>query len=292
MVERFLDYLLHECNYSLKTINSYQKDLEKFERYCKEEDEQIEWKSVDPDIIRNWIVDLMEQGEKPTSVNRYLSALRTFYTYLMKREGLDYNPATKVRGPKKNKPLPVFLKEKENEVLMNRTMYPDDFVGLRDYTVICTFYETGIRLSELVGLNIGDVDFSANQIKVTGKRNKQRYIPFGKHLQDDLTNYIQERNRVCGTEESSLFVNSKGVRISHSSVWKLVHDNLSKVTSQKKKSPHVLRHTFATQILNHDGDLEAVKQLLGHESIATTEVYTHTTFEELKKVYKQAHPRS
>jgi len=291
-IESFLKYLQFERNYSPRTIRSYGDSLLTFERFFKKNEETAEWNTVDSDVIRNWVMEMTDSGAQPTTVNRNLSALRSFFSYLMRIRAVEVNPATKVKGPKKAKPLPYFLKESETDRLMDSALYPADFIGLRDRTILTLFYETGIRLSELEGLNCTDVDLISSQLKVTGKRNKQRIVPFGPELKSLLEQYQAERESQCEPTECALFINGKGQRLNKGSIEQLTHKYLSMVTTIKKRSPHVLRHTFATQILNHDGNLEAVKELLGHESVATTEIYTHTTFEELKKIYKQAHPRS
>lgn len=291
-LEDFLRSLVAERNCSRKTEQAYSDDLNQFQAYFKSIDEGIDWTTVDADVIRGWMIQLMDQGVKPSSVNRKLSAIRSFYTFLMKRELVEVNPATKVKGPKMPKALPTFLKEAETDLLMDRSLYPEGFEGDRDFAVICTFYETGIRLAELTEMNQRDVDFKLGLLKVTGKRDKQRLIPFGVNLQSVWQTYIESRIKLFGDAEPAFFLNKKGNRLERGTIERLVHHYLSEVTTQKKRSPHVLRHTFATQMLNHEGDLQAVKELLGHSSISTTEIYTHTTFEELKKVYKKAHPRS
>lgn len=291
-IESFLKYLELERNYSPLTIRSYGDSLLAFEKFFKKNTETVKWDTVDSDIIRNWVMGMTDSGAQPTTVNRNLSALRSFFSYLMRIGAVEVNPATKVKGPKKAKPLPYFLKESETDRLMDSALYPADFIGLRDRTILTLFYETGIRLSELEGLNYADVDLISSQLKVTGKRNKQRIVPFGPELKSLLEQYQAARESHCEPTECALFINGKGKRLNKGSIAQLTHKYLSMVTTIKKRSPHVLRHTFATQILNHDGNLETVKELLGHESVATTEIYTHTTFEELKKIYKQAHPRS
>ena len=291
-IESFLEYLSKERNYSPRTIEVYDDCLHTFEAYFKGKDETAEWSTVDPDLIRDWVMEKTDSGAKPATVNKALSAMRSFYGYLMRRGLVEVNPATKVKGPKKAKPLPYFLKESETEHLVDPALYPADYEGLRDRTIVTLFYETGIRLSEMEGLNLQDADLGSCQLKVTGKRNKQRLVPFGPGMRTLLESYEEQRALQPGAESEALFLNSKGRRMGKSSIGSMTHRYISQVTSIKKRSPHVLRHTFATQILNHDGDLEAVKELLGHESVATTEIYTHTTFEELKKIYKQAHPRS
>jgi len=290
--DSFLKYLLLERNYSEKTILSYGIDLNEFEAYFKSVDEELEFTSVDADVVRGWVLSLMDEGRAETTVNRKLSSLRSFYHYLLRQKLVAVDPVVKVVGPKKKKPLPVFVRDEAMDQLLEGSEFPQTFEGVRDKTMLEVFYSTGMRRAELMALRDGDVDFSALVIKVTGKRNKQRLIPFGDRLQEVLKAYLQERTRFYSGECEAFFIRKGGVRLSPSSVNYIVKRYLSKVVTLKKKSPHVLRHTFATSMLNHQAELEAVKELLGHESLTTTEVYTHTTFEELKQVYEQAHPRA
>lgn len=290
--ESFLEYLRFEKNYSEKTIVSYGTDLEKFEEYFRGVDEDLDFTKVDADIVRGWMVSLMDDGYTATSVNRKLSSLRSFYRYLLRKKVVASDPVQKVQGPKKKKPLPVFVKEADMNRLLDETDFGEGFEGVRDRMILETFYATGVRLSELIGLKDADVDFSAGQIKVTGKRNKQRLIPFGEELKEDLQAYLSVRDETVSGPCEALFVRKNGKALYSEMVYLLVKRNLAKVVTLKKKSPHVLRHSFATSMLNNHAELESVKELLGHESLTTTEVYTHTTFEELKKVYEQAHPRA
>ena len=292
MTDSFLDYLRFERNYSEKTIVSYGIDLTKFEEYFKGRDENIDFTTVDADLVRGWIMNLMEAGYTSTSVNRKLSSLRSFYRFLLRKGVVRVDPMLKVIGPKNKKPLPIFLKEREMDRLLDEIPFKDDFAGCRDKMILEMFYATGMRLSELIGLNDVDIDFFASLIKVTGKRNKQRLIPFGEELREAMLVYLKIRNEVLPGEAEAFFVLENGKRMYAGKVYLLVKRNLSKVVSLKKRSPHVLRHTFATTMLNNEAELGAVKELLGHSSLTTTEVYTHTTFEELKKVYEQAHPRA
>lgn len=292
MTDSFLDYLRFERNYSEKTVVSYGIDLTKFEEYFKGRDENIDFTTVDADLVRGWIMNLMEAGYTSTSVNRKLSSLRSFYRFLLRKGVVRVDPMLKVIGPKNKKPLPIFLKEREMDRLLDEIPFKDDFAGCRDKMILEMFYATGMRLSELIGLNDVDIDFFASLIKVTGKRNKQRLIPFGEELREAMLVYLKIRNEVLPGEAEAFFVLENGKRMYAGKVYLLVKRNLSKVVSLKKRSPHVLRHTFATTMLNNEAELGAVKELLGHSSLTTTEVYTHTTFEELKKVYEQAHPRA
>ena len=292
LIKAFLDYLRLERNYSEKTIVSYRTDLQEFEEFFKKVDAELDFARVDADVVRNWMVSLMDDGRAATSVNRKLSSLRSFYRFLLKRKVVSVDPMLKVVGPKKKKPLPSFVREKDMDRLLDGLLFDGSFEGCRDRTILEVFYATGMRRSELIELNDADVDLSAKLIKVTGKRNKQRLIPFGEELAEDLLNYIKVRNETLSQGAEAFFVLKNGARMYSEAIYRLVRRYLSGVVTLKKRSPHVLRHTFATAMLNGKAELRAVKELLGHESLATTEVYTHTTFEELKKVYEQAHPRA
>ena len=292
MIDMFLDYLRLERNYSPMTVISYRKDLEAFERFCQELDPQITWESVDTDVVRDWMEDMMDKGNAASSVNRRISALRSFYRFALRCGLVSKDPVHGLQGPRRQKPLPQFLKESEMEQLLDPAMWTDGYEDVLARTLIVTFYETGIRLSELTGLDDRDVDDVTCELKVTGKRNKQRIIPFGKELEETLAAYRCVRDARTGDRSPALFRTEKGERMTNAQVRALVKKNLSRVSTLKKRTPHVLRHTFATAMLNHEAGLESVKKLLGHESLSTTEIYTHTTFEQLKKVYKNAHPRA
>ena len=287
-----MEYLRLERNYSEKTVVSYGIDLREFEGYFKKADAEIDFTTVDADVVRNWVMHLMDEGRAATSVNRKLSTLRSFYRFLLKKKVMTVNPMTKVVGPKKKKPLPSFVREKDMDRLLDDLTFGEGYEGCRDRMILEMFYATGMRLSELIGLDDADVDFSTKLIKVTGKRNKQRLIPFANELEHDLRVYIKVRDGALPNGSDAFFVRKDGKRMYPMQVYRLVKRNLSKVVALKKRSPHVLRHTFATAMLNDCAELRAVKELLGHESLTTTEVYTHTTFEELKKVYELAHPRA
>lgn len=292
LTDSFLDYLQYERNYSEETIKSYREDLRQFEEFAREEIGDSAPSEVKAELVREWIVSLMDRGYTSTSINRKLSSLRSFYKFLLRKGEVVVNPLQKITGPKNKKPLPAFLRESDMDRLLDEVDFGEGFKGCRDHMIIEMFYATGVRLSELIGLDNKDVDFSSSLIKVTGKRNKQRLIPFGEELKIAMTEYVDVRNEAVPIRTDAFFVRENGERLSRSIVENLVKRNLSKVVTLKKRSPHVLRHTFATTMLNHDAELGAIKELLGHESLATTEVYTHTTFEELKKVYNQAHPRA
>ena len=292
LTDSFLDYLRYERNYSEKTVLAYGEDISQLREFAQEEIGDFNPAEVTPELIREWIVSLMDKGYASTSVNRKLSSLRSFYKFLLKKKVVLVDPLRKITGPKNKKPLPSFLKENEMNRLLDDTDFGEGFEGCRDHLIIEMFYATGIRLSELIGLDDKDVDFSASLLKVTGKRNKQRLIPFGDELKEGMLEYVNVRNEQVLESGGAFFVRKNGERLYKNLVYNLVKRNLSKVVTLKKRSPHVLRHTFATTMLNNEAELGAVKELLGHSSLATTEIYTHTTFEELKQVYKQAHPRA
>lgn len=291
MVDQFLGYLRFERNRSNLTVERYARSLRDFEVYFEGRDEGLTWESVDSDVIRGWMETLMDAGHKATSVNADLAALRTFYRFALSRQLVNHDPAHSVRGPKKDKPLPQFLKESEMNELLDEMEWGDNYKDVRARTIILLFYETGLRRAELRGLNDADIDFSAMQLKVTGKRNKQRIVPFGEELANQLRHYMEVRDREMTRDTDALFVGDKGRRVTDDLIYRIVINELSKVSTLKKRSPHVLRHTFATAMLNHDAGLESVKQLLGHAKLGTTEIYTHTTFDQLKRVYKESHPR-
>ena len=280
LIESFLDYLQYERNYSEKTVLAYGEDIKQLQEFAQEEYGKFNPLEVEAELIREWIVSLMDKGYTSTSVNRKLSSLRTFYKYLLRQGETTIDPLRKIKGPKNKKPLPVFLKENEMNRLLDETDFGEGFKGCRDRLIIEVFYATGMRLSELIGLDNKDVDFSASLLKVTGKRNKQRLIPFGDELQELMLEYINVRNETIPERSEAFFIRENGERLYKNLVYNLVKRNLSKVATLKKKSPHVLRHTFATTMLNNEAELGVVKELLGHESITTTEIYTHATFEE------------
>lgn len=292
LTDSFLDYLRYERNYSDDTVKAYGEDIRQFQEFGGEDVGLQSPSEVVVDVVREWMIHLMNLGYATTSVNRKLSSLRSYYKYLLRKGEVKVDPLRKITGPKNKKNLPVFVKESEMNRLLDDEDFGEGFEGCRDHLVIAMFYATGMRLSELIGLDDGDVDFAASVIKVTGKRNKQRLIPFGEELRAEMEAYVKQRDESVPVRSGAFFVRKTGERLYPNVVRKIVMRNLSKVVTVKKRSPHVLRHTFATSMLNHDAELGAIKELLGHESLATTEIYTHTTFEELKKVYNQAHPRA
>ena len=292
MINQFLDYLRYERNASPQTVQTYEESLRAFDSYLTFRDNGLSIDSVDTDLIRDWMESLMDKGNSASTINKNLSALRSFYRFALKRGLVKKDPAHAVTGPKKSKPLPQFLREGEMDRLLDGLEWDSSFNNVRARTILILFYETGLRRSELVGLDDKDIDYDAAQLKVTGKRNKQRIVPFGAELAEQLKSYQAVRREKFGETCGAMFLSDKGERISGEQVYQIVRKYLSMVTSLKKRSPHVLRHTFATAMLNNGAGLESIKNLLGHASVSTTEIYTHTTFEQLKRIYKEAHPRA
>ena len=292
MINQFLNYLRYERSASSQTVQTYEESLREFESYISLRDSGLSLQAVDADLIRDWMESLMDKGTTASSINKKLSALRSFYRFSLKRGLVEKDPAHVVTGPKKSKPLPQFLREGEMDKLLDQLEWGNDYKDVRARTILLLLYEAGLRRSELIGLNDSNIDFNERQLKVTGKRNKQRIIPFGEELAEALSKYIAMRDEQFKNSEGAVFLDDKGGRITGAQVYNIVRKNLSLVTSLKKRSPHVLRHSFATAMLNNGAGLESIKNLLGHESVSTTEIYTHTTFEQLKRVYKEAHPRA
>ena len=292
MIDQFLDYIRYERNLSTQTVLTYEHSLRDFEAYFKALDDSTDWNTVDADIIRDWMEAMLDKGAKATSVNTALSAVRSLFRFALSRRLVEKDPAHLVEGPKKSKPLPQFVREKEMNELLDEKEWGSAYKDVRARTLLILLYETGIRVSELTGLNDEDIDFGGGQLKVTGKRNKQRIVPFGEELAEAVKTYMLVRDEQVAKQSRALFLTDKGERMTRGQVYQIVRRNLSEVTTLKKRSPHVLRHSFATAMLNNGAGLESVKKLLGHESLETTEIYTHTTFEQLKRVYKEAHPRA
>jgi integrase/recombinase XerC len=289
--ESFISYLTFEKRNSSHTVAAYKKDLNQFVLFCTEMIEVFDVKRIDSKIVRNWIVSLMEQHYTPRSVTRKVSTVKAYFRYLMKNEIVESNPAINVSLPKIRKKLPNFVEENSLHQLLDNGFFPDDFKGIRDKMIITLLYGTGIRLAELLLLKEKDFDTKACLIKVTGKRKKERIIPYPKTINPLLFDYIALRNREAGLSPDRLLVTEKGNPVYVKLIYRVVKNYLEMVTSLEKKSPHVLRHSYATHLLNRGADLNAVKELLGHSNLAATQIYTHTTFEKLHTIYKQAHPR-
>jgi integrase/recombinase XerC len=286
--DEFLKYLQFEKRYSHHTLVAYTTDLSQFIQFITVEYQITELSEINHSIIRSWIVSLMEQKVTARSVNRKITTLKTYYKFLLRQQKVTQNPMLKVLSPKVSKRLPVFVEKEKMDALLDNTIVDDTFEGKRNKLIIELFYATGMRLSELINLKQTDVDMYASQLKVLGKRNKERIIPFSDALKHEIANYI-EAKPISDTEY--LFINKNGKKLYEKLVYRIVNSNLALITTANKKSPHVLRHTFATQMLNNGADLNAVKELLGHANLSATQVYTHNTVEKLKNIHKQAHPR-
>lgn len=296
-LDEFESYLRYERNYSARTVSSYMSDIASFVRYAATEGHcseggELSDDAVTEELIRHWMASMLGKGNTARSVCRRISALKCYWRFMLSTGRAAKDPTVRIREPKREKPLPYFMRESDMDRLLDDLPVAPTFEGHRDHLIVDVFYNTGMRLSELTGLDTGDIDFSAALVRVTGKRNKQRIIPLSAALLGSIREYLCERTAVARQGEQALFISGRGSRLSPEEVRTIVKEELSRVTTMKKRSPHVLRHSFATAMLNHGADMEALRRLLGHESLATTEIYTHTTFEQLKKEYQRAHPRA
>jgi len=286
--QKFISYLSSERRLSQNTIISYSNDLDQFHCFLDENfniTSQIS--EVSFHIVRSWVANLFENSVQSRSINRKISTLKTFFKYLEREEFIDVNPMLKVVGPKASKNLPLFVKENEIKLLLEEVTFDEGFIGKRDKLIIEIFYLTGMRLSELINIKLTDLDFHNKSIKVIGKRNKERIIPLSDSVLTSIQSFIKEFDL-----KGFLITSSKGNKVYSKLVYRVVRKYLSKITSINKKSPHILRHTFATHMLNNGADINAIKDLLGHSNLNATQVYTHNTVEKLKSIYKQAHPRA
>lgn len=294
IVEDFLRYMLAEREASPRTVKTYQDALSDYVAYLKKVDNDMNLEDADSDIIRSWVEDMMDCGHKATYTCKKLSAVKSLYRYALRQGIMKKDPAHSVSGPKKEKVLPTFLKEAEADKLFDQLEWDmDDIRDVRARTLLLLLYSTGIRRAEVVALRDRDVNLLTHEMKVTGKRRKQRIVPLGGEISAELQRYTKLRDEEIPATDATeaLFRNDKGKQMTGDNVYAIVHKYLSRVTTQKKRSPHVLRHSFATAMLNHEAKLGGVQKLLGHESLDTTQIYTHVTFEELKRSYSKAHPR-
>jgi len=290
----FLSYIRFEKRFSPHTITAYQNDLEQFQTYIFATYRNLSNSEITHIHIRSWIIQLMEAGMTPKSINRKLSTLKSFFQFLLKKEKIENDPMLKVVAPKTGKRLPVFVEEQKLEQLLDDVTFPEGFVGLRDRLVMELLYQTGIRRSELIHLQISDIDFQGQLIKVLGKGNKERLIPINRQLRLLIKEYLALRKDTFPDllELGQLLLTNKGKPLYPKFVYNLVKKYLSFVTTQVHRSPHVLRHSFATHLSNNGADLNAIKELLGHSSLAATQIYTHNTIDRLKEIYQQAHPKA
>jgi integrase/recombinase XerC len=292
MINDFLQYLQYEKNYSSHTVLSYRSDLMQFADFIGKDAGLFDATEVGPSEIRGWIMDLSESGISARTIARKVSTLKSFWRFMLQRKAVEVNPTLKVILPKTKKPLPVFFKHREIVEALDTTFQPNDFTRIRNLLIIELLYMTGIRLSELLILRDTDIDTVSGEVKVTGKRNKQRILPVDTGFCERLTAYQVLRNEVINDLSGYCFVRTNGKKMYPKLVYNIVHSIMSQVSTLSKLSPHVLRHSFATGMLNNGADINAIKELLGHSSLAATQVYTHTGFGELYTIYKQAHPRA
>lgn len=312
LVTQFLHYILASRGLSQRTAEIYGDALRDLERFTQLTDEGIAWQTMPTDMVRRWMAAGMERGLSPRTVRQQVAAVRSFYRYLLREGIVEVDPVHTLVPPKADKPLPTFLKRQEVEMLLSGITYAPTYEGQRNRTIIAVLCHTGIRASELLGLHLADIDLNECTLKVTGKRNKQRIVPFRTELRDILLSYYRVREEhientrakvlassqkaggrsQVAADEGRLFLTNRGGELKYRELDSIVNAVLSAVTTQKKRSPHVLRHTFATLMLDNGGDLEAIQHLLGHKNIATTEIYTHTSFAELRQQYAQAHPHA
>lgn len=293
LTDRFLEHLAYEKRSSALTVNAYGQDLRQFADFLKQAVGLEQPEQANDKAVRAWMMSLLEGGTGPRSVNRKLSSLRAFFKFARTVGEVSADPTDLIEPPKTPKRLPEFIEEQRMDQLLSKVEWPDTFEGLRDRTTLELLYGTGMRLAELMGLSPSDIDFRRKTVRVLGKRNKERIIPIADPLADLLKAYLEERNRLdpAPGRGTPLLVKKSGEPVPRRTVQRLVAHYLGTVTSQRKRSPHVLRHTFATHLLNNGADLNAVKELLGHAGLAATQVYTHNTVEKLKKTHQQAHPR-
>ena len=291
LIQNYLDYLSLEKRYSHHTIKAYNTDLTIFALFLKNfYDTKIH--KASHKMIRSWLVEELNKGNSATTINRKITSLKSFYKYLLKLKKVDSNPTLKIISSRTSKKLPQFIGVEDMHVLLNKLELKDDFSGLRDKLIIEIFYSTGIRLSELINIKIADVDVKKSHIKVLGKRNKERIIPLTFELRKSIEKYILLRMKQNVIDRSFFLITDSGKKLNRSMVYRKVNNLLNGVTTLSQKSPHILRHTFATHMLNNGADLNTIKELLGHTSLSATEVYTHNTVEKLKKIFNKAHPRA
>jgi integrase/recombinase XerC len=297
--DKYIDYLRFEKRYSAHTILAYHTDLDDFSGFLLSQYTISDLLQADHTLIRSWLISLIEQKISPRSINRKLSTLKSFYRYCQKQDLIQSSPMLKVVAPRASKQLPVFLTHDNLDTLFTTVEFAPDFEGCRDKMILTLFYVTGIRRAELVQLKISDLDLDSGTLKVLGKRNKERIVPIGEKVVEELKNYLfirdafLSKNNILGQNNiQSLFVTSKGLPVYPRLIHNTVHRYLSVISTNSKLSPHVLRHSFATHMLDDGADLNAIKEILGHSSLAATQVYTHNTIEKLKTIYKLAHPRA
>jgi integrase/recombinase XerC len=292
-IQHFLDYLKYQKRYSQHTITSYQTDLTAFADFLEKQYGPVKLAEIKPTFIRSWLAGLKEKGMESKSINRKISTLKSFFKYQLRQQNISLSPMTTIITPKVKKRLPQYVEQKDINTLFADTPFTQNWQGNTAKLVLDIFYNTGMRRAELVSLKESHINNHNSTIKVLGKGNKERIIPISQPLMQTIQNYIAQKRKQFETfDKEHLFITNKGKKLYPEFVYKLVTKNLKKVTTIDKKSPHVLRHTFATHLMNNGADLNAVKELLGHSSLAATQIYTHNTIEKLKEIHKKAHPKA
>ena len=290
-INSFIKYIQQERGYSGLTVKAYQNDLYSFESFLNGQYDTDDFQDVTYDIVRSWIIKLIDDGNSNTTVNRKLSSLKSYFNYLIKRGYLKANPLKNIKSLKVPSRLPEFVRKEDVKKMFEEMELSEDFSSFRDYIVLELLYVTGIRLAELISLKEENINFVNNNIKVKGKRNKERMVPFSLKVREDIIRYMDLKEKKFGTKNPYLIVTGKGEKSYEKLIYRIVTKHLSPYT-HTKRSPHIMRHTFATHMLNNGADLISIKELLGHESLAATQVYTHNTIEQLKLIYNNAHPRA
>ena len=292
-IAKFIEYISFEKRFSKHTVEAYKNDLTQFTEYIKSDHLIGSPAECNHLPIRSWIVKMMEEGISPRTVNRKITTLKTFYKFLLKQEMVRENPMLRIQSPKLSKRLPVFVEKDKMDMLLDKVDFGEGFEAIRDRVIIEMFYATGMRLSELVNLKDSDIDFYGSTVRILGKRNKERLVPFGNSLKHLIEKYKGQKKSVkIPIRDGYFFIKEDGKPLYQKMVYRLVNKYLNKVTTIDKKSPHILRHTFATHMLNNGADLNSIKELLGHTNLSATQIYTHNTVEKLKNVHKQAHPKA
>lgn len=293
--QAFINYIKSEKRFSGHTLKSYETDLIQFQTFLEEQFQTKNPGKADHQMVRSWLVSLIETNLSSRTINRKISTLKSFYKFLLKEGNISVNPMLKVISPKQQKRLPEFVKESDMDKLLTETSFEDSFEGIRNKTIILTFYLTGMRISELINMKTNDVSMSGNYIKILGKRNKERLVPLPEYLKYSLTEYLDKRLEILQNSEIEnpfLFLTKRGKQTYHKLVYRVINKYLSYVSTNAKKSPHTLRHSFATIMLNKGAELNSIKEILGHANLSATQVYTHNSIDKLKTIYKQAHPRA
>ena len=290
-IGQFIHHIQYEKRYSTHTVKAYQNDLHSFQEYLLESYEVSDLKEARHEMIRSWIVTMMDQKFSPRSINRKISTLKAYYKYLLRENLVKKNPVENVHTLKQGQHLPTYLEKEKINQWLDEEKNPEDFPFVRDRLVVLILYSTGIRLSELLGLNWSSFNFTENTLKVKGKRNKERIIPFSIELREEILKYLELKQNIFSNPDEGLIVTNKGAAAYPKFIYRLINKALTGLSSSAK-SPHVLRHTFATHMLNNGAGLNSIKELLGHASLSATQIYTHTTIEQLKSIYSQAHPRA